>query len=1462
MIKKVLKYLLLMLLMVGFVPAMAAFRDVKADLNSLLDNSEKVQGTEVSFGIAVAEDGSVSRVATDDATAVATVSGKYHSDHGWNNVQMVIAVEGPVKVGFGNCTYSSNASVITPAEGEAVSVKMKAECYKNNNASISYGYYAGGATTLTLKGSNYCPYVSVEAISLEDIPNDIEVSFAIGGEAAGVVPSAMKVAIGDKFVIPANTSLYVEGKTLVGWTDGTNEYSVGKEYEAGEVDLALTPVFAANTVTLADRTEPVTIKWVFGEKNGCMGVGFEGGSGVGFVVAQAKVGEATIDVKLAIDATSGKFNNKRADTWAQVNIGTKLTLPSCKGAVVTINAYGALGAEGKTATTIDGQSDYTSGTAVSYTIIGTNETIDIVAGDDAGYMSDVQVVLPVQEKSYVGSVYDNAFGYVGWAIGNEVEPAVSEALEGAVSLATYSVGADLTVASATYFEKNMTKYTPVISNAGVVEGVKIEYGVKAAKGVTFSVDSVSYASVKVGTDGATYSYTFVTNGEETEAVLVDAATTLRNNGSNAATASLYHRLNPEATDVESFSFCIYVSNTANNKNLCFSDIKIYGKFSGTVQDIAKFTLDAKADKEESGSVSIYPAGGTYDDGTEIVLTATENFGYDFVNWTDANGDEVSTEAKFAYTLKANTALTANFKAVNTYELNLSVEGEANDYMIGIAPAPTMVGDKKMYEEGTEVTLSAMQNAILTFTNWSDGSTNGEKRVTMDGDIALTATYSALDYIVGWDFIVPGNNSRPADFVSTVDNEAVSLILRNEAGDIQGWLDKSKQAANGYESFEGAAVNWKNIADKYYYETKINATEFTNIVVKARMLYNYNAYTVQKIEYSVDGTTWKEAGRVTIPGAKVATDIEGKLGEDANNVENLYIRFIPDYESAIDGSEGNDGTAITDIYIYGDVKLVDDGKAPAIVSTIPANGALSSSAAGKIVINFDEKIKFTDKVSATVGDKQLKGIISGKTITFSYAGLDYGTEYTFTLAANSVSDLTDNVIAEVLTIKFTTMVRPTVAKGAYDADVKTIDELLAALGKADGNTRYRIFLHNGTYDLGSACLTNIPGNVSLIGESREGVVIVNKAPAEGIGISATLCTGGENIYMQDLTIKNAGDYDQTAFAGRFVALQENASKAMYKNVCLLSNQDTYYTRANKRTYWEGGMITGTVDYICGGGDVFFNGVTLYNNARNNGNCITAPATSSDWGYVFSDCIIDGDAGQDGIYSLGRPWQGSPRAVYINTTMKILPIAAGWTSMQVLPGLFAEYNSKTANGVDVDLSNRTTTFDVRISDDTSEKQTATYNPVLTAEEAAKYTIDNVLGGDDNWQPYLFTEQAPAPTNVKLDGTTLSWDDNQYALLWAIVKNGSVVAFTTEPTYTVDDATATWSVRAANEMGGLGDAVKVGDEDNSPISNIDGTYEVVKTEYYTLQGVRVNDDYQGVVIKVDYLSNGEKVTTKTIK
>lgn len=895
------------------------------------------------------------------------------------------------------------------------------------------------------------------------------------------------------------------------------------------------------------------------------------------------------------------------------------------------------------------------------------------------------------------------------------------------------------------------------------------------------------------------------------------------------------------------------------QNAYMFELEVYAMVEITSPQV---TLQLIASPEEGGSVSAAPASSEYDQGAEVILSAKRNFGYAFVKWMDANGQTLSTDDTYKQILNENLVATAVFEPMATYSLSTHVEGGANGYMVVASPDAKVIGGKNMYEGGTVVTLTATENPILAFTNWTSGETTSEISVTMDSDKEYTAAYSAIDYIAGWDFNRRGNNGRPTDFASTADNEATTLILRKADGSTQGWLDKSEEASPGGYEGEPAAVNWKAITDKYYYETKINATDFTDIRVTSKMLYNYNAYSVQLLEYSLDGTEWKEAQRVALPGAKVWTPVEAILPAECNHASTLYLRWIPDYTSDLAGSTSdNDGTSITAIYVIGTPIIYNDGTAPVLVGNIPAHGANNISATGRIVLTFDEKVQLADETMATIGDKTLKAIVAGKTITFPYMGLSYNSNYTFTLPAYSVSDLAGNTMAEDITLQFTTIVPPTVAPGMYDAVVSNGEELLEALKQANtqasSGIRYRIFLHDGLYDLGELCLTEVKSNISLIGESMENTTIVNKAPIEGISVSATLLTTGSNIYMQDITLKN--DYDYTGTTGRAVCLQDKGDKNVLKNVRMLSYQDTYYSNNNRmRSYMEDCKIHGTVDFICGGGDVFFNRTTLFLEDRS-GNVITAPAGDTNWGYVFNDCVIEGYDSNKGSYALGRPWQGAPMSVWINTTMKVLPKAEGWNEMSttIVPKLFAEYNSHTESGMSVDCSNRKTKFTAGA---------VSYNPVLTADEAAQFTVENVLSGSDAWQPVMLTEQALAPA-ITVSGNTLTWASSNYVFVYAICKNGKVVAFTNANTYTIPaDATSDdlFSVRAANEMGGLGQAsneVSKGDDNGTGIEDSNATKEVVERQFFNANGVRIHSQESGLNIVRTTYSDGSIETTKEL-
>lgn len=133
--------------------------------------------TEFNLGIALSEDGVANAVAVDAANAIATISGKYWNDHGSTGVVLTMHVDGPVLVTAGGCTYSGNEVTITDAEGNSSSFKCEAGCWKNDHSKLGKGYYTGGATTLTIKGHQYMPYLSVE--ELDELPSTVNISYNV-----------------------------------------------------------------------------------------------------------------------------------------------------------------------------------------------------------------------------------------------------------------------------------------------------------------------------------------------------------------------------------------------------------------------------------------------------------------------------------------------------------------------------------------------------------------------------------------------------------------------------------------------------------------------------------------------------------------------------------------------------------------------------------------------------------------------------------------------------------------------------------------------------------------------------------------------------------------------------------------------------------------------------------------------------------------------------------------------------------------------------------------------------------------------------------------------------------------------------------------------------------------------------------------------------------------------------------
>lgn len=444
---------------------------------------------------------------------------------------------------------------------------------------------------------------------------------------------------------------------------------------------------------------------------------------------------------------------------------------------------------------------------------------------------------------------------------------------------------------------------------------------------------------------------------------------------------------------------------------------------------------------------------------------------------------------------------------------------------------------------------------------------------------------------------------------------------------------------------------------------------------------------------------------------------------------------------------------------------------------------------------------------------------------------------------------------------------TVKAGNAQSFITTLETVNAANAAADAPRSY-IFLPNGTYDLGDKCLTQISGNnISIIGESMDNTIIVNK-PAienEGIGTTATLLNLSNNLYLQDITLKDALDYYHTGSAGRAVCLQDRGTKTICKNVKMLSYQDTYYSNepnGKGQFYFEDSEIHGTVDYICGGGDVYFNRVLFVNesrkeNEKNGTDVIAAPNSKSEWGYIFKDCTIENKAAN---FSLGRSWNNIARLTWLNTTInqkdEILNDGTKYTYFNIaametaIADKFRLDVLKDAEGNTFSPAEKMVLF----KDKNGKAKEAEENIILTAEEAATYTLDAVFG---DWKPANLSAQAAA-TAATLDSDKLSWTGD--AQMYLVAKDGKFFALTTEKSVNLNGEKGTFTVRAANQMGGFG---ATANSVSTGIRNITSATEaaVIKTAIYAADGTQLTNLQKGINIIVKTLADGSKKTSKVI-
>ena len=368
------------------------------------------------------------------------------------------------------------------------------------------------------------------------------------------------------------------------------------------------------------------------------------------------------------------------------------------------------------------------------------------------------------------------------------------------------------------------------------------------------------------------------------------------------------------------------------------------------------------------------------------------------------------------------------------------------------------------------------------------------------------------------------------------------------------------------------------------------------------------------------------------------------------------------------------------------------------------------------------------------------------------------------------------------------------------------------------------------------------NISIIGQSKDNTIIRNHPIVEGISYTATLYvekndTNYTNFYAEDLTLENEFDYwgtmagqSSSSGAGRADVFYDRGNRSIMKNVALKSYQDTYYSNnaiPDYRGYFENCDFYGVVDYICGNGNIWFEKCNLILRDRK-GNNIAAPSTEVDqeWGYVFNECSIKPESDNmirftDKDWTLARAWNNSPACTYLNTKMYTQPQSYGWGRGMDSNLMLRFHEYKSIDGADNMLSLVTRSLAACVpavgSDDV----------ILSDEQASGYTLRNVVGGTDGFEPNELCMQIDAASGAKadydenhevwnddivLDDDILQWNKHTTALCYVVFKLNEAtnkweyIDNTTDAIINLADyGSGYYSVRAANQRGGLGAATK---------------------------------------------------------
>ena len=1472
---------------------------------TLLTSEEQVQGTAVEFGIAVNDEGKTLRVATNDPDAFATISGNYHSEHGLTNMKVTVNVNSFVEILVGQCTYSSTPIKVTNSYGvEVASATPATACWKNDHNNITKLIYSGadtGAeTTLTITGMQYCPYIAVKVHHPVAERSEFRNFAAIVNNQEGTMLTAEEQVQGKAVIL--NIAVDDDGNTIRE-TDPNGSYhhvaTITGNYHSehgltnmvcaisqppvtgklrilvGQCTYSSTPIKVTDLLEqeLASVT-PATACWKNDHNNVteiiCNSSEFPititGMQYCPFIAVEKY--EEPVEPTFPITATWDFANADVANAAAALS-GTTGTLES-NGLKLYIDATGQ--------TIRNNGNSIQTGNPVIFRVPvqGKKDVVTVVGYPGYFAYSIAGVDATEATTTYTATAADVAQGYVEivnkgqYLISISVtqnedeggEDPVEQDITGTwdysdadIMAATMAFSGSSEVGEVEAKEKNGLKMTVVANgvtfrnngnNIQVRSGAVFKIPIKNAGDLITVKGYPNYSKYTIGnsTEVLTNENSYKAKASDAQAGYV--AVTSMDDNNYYLSLSVTQYAPKEATTLDNepviatFPFNLGTEGQTatfsnadyflNSKVTIGSNLSIKDKSTltdaetGAQVDQTRLQPTTKLDTPDEASAvrfTITPKPGFAFTPTKVSLNVTRygtDNGLADVTWEVAGGENI--------VLATGVKPERNNKNPNISKLSYNIENAT-----AAEGAATLLLHLYSLQDGKQFGL----NDIVI-----EGTLSGtEKELPILASFKVNGIEYAAEDVFGDLFEATLKLSKKDNMVSA-ENPLTDVIATN--GEI------------GTITYEGDET----------------ACKVTIPMTAGDVQQNYVLNVIQKPDYTlsyigVDGTTVIDTqvreedqpiGEFAVDIATVAATKDGYKARGWFMQSYLGEKFTTDYvvtgdtklyavQTEVEGPSDSRKYIfnLTDKFFY-----AEDHEA-----FNPTGGVWHDKQHGWVFANGDQiellvgkkaNINFTfcqySAADATISSSDGQSISAVTEGACGAGTLAYeGEEGKLTLTINA----SGSVYIHDITIFNTTTTN-------YDKQgdwliVKQGDasSFLDAIEAAKGIEGAKVFLPNGTYDLGETVKTSVSGtNVSIIGQSAENTIVVNRPPLEWEGLDKAdlLKTSATGLYMQDLSLKN--DLPYTGNNGRAASLHDVGTQTICKNVNLLSYQDTYYSnKTGGLFYFEGGELHGTVDYLCGDGRVYFNECKIINEKRS-----TATISANSELYVFNNCVVENNADK---YNLGRAWSNNPVCVYLNTTLldpgKLLDTRWNPSGINCDYSVAGEYGTKNAEGTDITPASNVVTF---------TKNNTTLETILNAEQAATYTMEYVLG---DWAATAKqeTKQLEAPAAEFANGTVTWTPANDGAIAYMIEKNGEFVGITAGSSMAVEANAESdkLTIRAANARGGFGEAKQVAYTGTS-IQAINAAIERGEQVIFNLAGQRVNKATKGM-----YIINGKKVVIK---